>query len=282
MKKTLVAIAAFFCTISASAWNDMGHATVAAIAEKHLSRSASRAVKEYLGDKSMVLSASDADYCRAIWTLDLGFVPSNPEASQPAWIIELDRTLPKNIAVYAHMFTVDQDFNPYPDSNLNGKYIQNAVWEIAILADKLKKNAKNMDPVERQRDLLLLIHLVGDIHCPSHITYKPFTGQPGTITVAGRKGTFHHYWDASPEWGSWSFSDLAGELDNASVKEMKEISAGSPYDWGKDSAKSCYEVNQVKTGDSFHKSKVVEFRALSFSQLRKAGYRLAAILNDIF
>ena len=284
MKKLLLSAAILALAGGVSfAFNDMGHATVAALAEKHLSRSAAKAINEYLGKNTMVLHASDADYCRAIWTLDLGFTPSNLSASQPAWIVEFDRKQPGNISVYAHMFTVDENLNPYKDSNLNGKYIQNAVWEIAMLAEDLKKNAKTMDPETRRRELLLLIHLVGDIHCPSHITYGAFTSQPKEITVAGYKTKFHDFWDASPELGaSWSSRDLAAELDTASKDEIKAISAGTPYDWGKDSAKSCFKVNQTKTGDFFHKSTFVEFRDFSFDQIRKAGYRLAAILNDIF
>ena len=93
LKKTIciVALASLSCFFSPSAksWGDLGHATVAKIAQDHLTPKARKALKKYLGVPLPAI-ASDADADRSVWTMDLGFVPTNPDDARVAFLKEFD------------------------------------------------------------------------------------------------------------------------------------------------------------------------------------------------
>ena len=66
-------------------------------------------------------------------------------------------------------------------------------------------------------------------------------------------------------------------------KEIAQITAGTPYDWGYECAKLSYPVHQIKEGAKLDKRLYLnEFQPLAEKQIRNAGYRLAALLNSIF
>ena len=72
-------------------------------------------------------------------------------------------------------------------------------------------------------------------------------------------------------------------VDTSSKKEISEITNGDVYDWGRDSATRSLEAYElVHPGDVIPSTFPYDVRPLLYSQLRNAGYRLAAILNEIF
>ena len=284
MKKTLLlTVAILLGFVNSYAWDSMGHATIAALAERHLSPAARKALDKYLGGQDIILISSDPDYLRGKWTTDVGFKPDNLSDSRPEWVREFDRSLPDNYAVFPHTFTVDENLEPYHGPNLDGKFICDAMWYIEKFAEQLTREAETMDAQERRIAITIVIHMVGDIHCPSHVTYGAFTDQPGAFTIDGKSYKFHSFWDSILSNGApWSCCDLAEMLDNADRKEIAGITAGNPYEWAKACAQDCYEVSHIATDAAFPKSYIVEARQLGYSQARKAGYRLASILNRIF
>ena len=72
-------------------------------------------------------------------------------------------------------------------------------------------------------------------------------------------------------------------LDTYNKKQIAEVVAGTPYDWGYQSASASRKVHQVKEGEKLDKRLYLnEYMPLAESQIRNAGYRLAKVLNDIF
>ena len=53
-------------------------------------------------------------------------------------------------------------------------------------------------------------------------------------------------------------------------------------DWGTDSARASRHVHEVKEGAVLGMDYILDNLALTESQIRKAGYRLAKLLNEIF
>ena len=133
---------------------------------------------------------------------------------------------------------------------------------------------------------MLLVHFVGDMHCPEHIRYNPDDMTIGYYKVNFRKEDirYHTIWDDMiiEIKHPWSFSDLAYMFDSCSEDEIAEIVKGGPYDWGRDIAKCCWVTHQVKPGDVLTIDWYYDQLPLMRSQLRKAGYRLAKELNMIF
>ena len=291
MRKTilislLTVISLIINNYSLNAWGKLGHATIGHIAQEHLTPKARKAVSNYLDGKSLAAIASDADTYRGMWTMDLGFIPTNIDNARPPWMRGFDFSTPHNIAPYSHMITVDQEFNVYPTDNLNGEYIDNIAYYVTKLAQDLKENAEDMDPYERYKTIALIVHFVGDMHCPVHIVYRPDNVTKGKFKIdwKGESVNYHGWWDKFifDAYYDWSFSDMASLVDTANRKEINELTKGDVYDYAQDSARSCYSTAcKYKGGDSIDINYPTDVRDLLFSQLRNAGYRLAKILNDI-
>ena len=84
IKKTLlnlftVAAALYFNIYPSAGWGQIGHSTIAQVAQDHLTPEAERALDKYLDGLKLAIIASDADEYRSQWTVDLGFVPTNPD-----------------------------------------------------------------------------------------------------------------------------------------------------------------------------------------------------------
>ena len=73
MKRILTLLCAVVLVVSsASAWGRLGHATVAKIAENHLTKKAKKQITEYLHGESIVKWASYADDAKPELLIDLG------------------------------------------------------------------------------------------------------------------------------------------------------------------------------------------------------------------
>lgn len=73
MKKILLAALAILAlsSVDAGAWGKRIHATIAYIAEKHMTPKAKKTVQTLLGDESMVGVASNLDYYRQVMRYNL-------------------------------------------------------------------------------------------------------------------------------------------------------------------------------------------------------------------
>lgn len=292
MKKTvlmalLVPVLLFANLMNASAWGQVGHSTIAQVAQNHLTPKAQEALNRYLDGLPLAIIASDADVYRAFWTVDLGFIPTNPDDARVTWLTDFDFSTPLNISPWTHSITVDMDFNCYPTDNLDGAYINNAAYYIDRLAAELKENAENMDPFERYKAIAIIVHLMGDMHCPMHIVYLPDNVNKGHYFVywKGKQQKMHVIWDGRifDDYYKWGFLDMAYLVDTASAEQIAEITKGSVYDYASSSARDSWPVvSQYVEGDPLPKSYATDVRPILFSQLRNGGYRLAAIFNEAF
>lgn len=291
--KRIILISLFACAAlllgrtEASAWGKLGHSTIGYVADTHLSPKAKAALHEYLDGVTLAAIASDADLFRGQWTLDLGFVPTNPDASRVSFVTTFDFTTPLNISPYSHSITVDENYKCYPTDNLDGAYINNAAYYVDRLAAELKEKADEMDEYERYKAIALIVHLVGDMHCPMHIVYNPVNTIKGHADVIwkGKQTSLHSMWDGKlfTAYYDWGFVDMAKLVDTATKKQIKEITKGDIYDYASDSARNSWPaVCAYGAGDTLPASYVTDMRPVLFSQLRNGGYRLAAIFNEIF
>ena len=271
MKKIVTLLLALtLVTYSAAAWGRLGHATVAKIAENHLTKKAKKQITEYLHGESIVKWASYADDSKPELLVDLGFEPSDA----------------KRFITYPHTFEANADFTPYRDIRNGDKYIKNCIYYIEKMAEDLKQNAPNMTDSVRIASIALIVHFVGDMHCPEHIRY-PDDQTIGYYPVyfGKEKIRYHSLWDTPiiATRHPWGFSDTAAMLDTYNKEQIAKVTAGTPYDWGYDSAKVSYEVHSVKPEQKLDKRLYLnKYAPLAESQIRNAGYRLAALLNSIF
>lgn len=179
------------------------------------------------------------------------------------------------------------NFNCYPTDNLNGAYINNAAYYVDKLASELRDNAESMDTYERYKAIAIIVHLVGDMHCPMHIVYYPDNVVKGHYFVKwrGKEHDMHVIWDGGiwDTYYDWSFKDMAYLVDTASQEEIAKISSGTVYDYAESSARDSWPVvSAYSDGDTLPGTYATDIRPLLFSLLRNGGYRLASIFNEIF
>ena len=284
----LLSLVLFLCSVAGTesfAWSKVGHATIGQVAEDHLTPNAKAALRKYIG-VPLAGIASDADAFRAYWTVDLGFIPTNPDDARLKWLTKFDFTTPLNISPWSHSITVDEDFVCFKTDNLDGAYINNAAYYVDKLSSELHDHADEMSPLERYKAIALITHLIGDMHCPMHVVYLPKNTVKGHfyVTYKGKKYILHNIWDLYivNEFAT-SFCDMTMLVDTATKEEISEITEGTVYDWASDIGRKCWTVNnEYKEGDTLPNTYYYDHRDLLFSQLRNGGYRLAKIFNETF
>lgn len=260
MKRTFFLLTIILLSIAyqSLAWNRTGHNAVAAIAERNLTPKAKERIEKYLGNKSIVYYASWMDYYR--------HYPEYKATS--SW-----HTAPVNKDLY---YTDDLFKEP-----------GNAIYGLEYAMTNLK-NYKKLSDSTVAVNLYYIIHITGDMHCPVHVKY---TGVSKYKVLMGDKETdYHTVWDGVVLDGNhqWSYTEWADQLDRCTPQQKAAIMKGTPRDWFHETAVDCqgiYGMVEPKGTQISGKTDRVfmnNAQALADSQIMKAGYRLAKILNDLF
>lgn len=242
-------------SIDAAAWGQKGHEVTCAIAEKHLSKKAQKKINEIFEGKSIVYWAS--------------------------WLDNASRTPELAYTKTWHYKNIDAD-EAYETAQLNeaGDVITALTSQIAAL----KSGTLNHE-AEAQA-LKMVVHLVGDLHCPMHMGHRSDSGGNRWQIQFFNNGTnLHSLWDSAmlERAHNWGYSEWVDQLDRASKDEVKAIMAGSLDDWGKETykvAEKCYEL--IPVGSKLSYDEVRFWTPTIEEQLLRGGLRLAAVLNSIF
>ena len=260
MKKLIVLVVAFAVVSvnSAMAWGGFAHSAITEIAERNLTPQAREQIHHYLNH------------------------------SLPFYAIWMDQ--------YRHT-------DPYRPS---GKWHSNwmddsgavdlanekcAAYQVMRI-QKLMKNYKNMDKEEVRLNLLYLIHLVADMHCPGHNVWPKKSYPQYYYHLTNNKGgkeSFHKVWDVDAiEYGrkKWTASTYADKMATLSEKEIKKVCKGNAYKWAATSlpnAEKTFELTPKGSNKQKYSKKTrEEMRRICDEQAVKAGYRLAYVMNQIF
>lgn len=277
MKRILTILSALLLTSTAFAWSIREHATVAQIAEQHLTPKAKALVRKYLGGRPMAYYASHADFFRNEMIIDLGFEPA--EGSRKV--------------VFPHTFHADKKFNPYREVVKKGerKPHGNMLYHLDRITKGLAKEHATMNDSVRLVHLYILIHGIGDMHCPMHIRFIDREPSLGTYKVRFGKGknkrpvSYHALWDARMIGAihPWSYADLANLFDFYTEKEIAKFCKGDIFAWGKDVAIASFPMREYQEGDEIDEIAYRrKYQQVGELLLTKAGYRLAKVLNEIF
>ena len=255
MKHVTILIAVFLVSISQElfAWSSIEHDAITFIAECNLNPKAKKRIESYLGGRSIVYYASWMDHYR-----------KTPEyIFSDTW----------------HMGIVDENFKCI-------EAVRKETYRcIPALEEVIKKleNYKSLNDSTVEVSLKFLIHLVADMHCPSHISYA---NHPSfNVKYNGADISYHSVWDYAMlrQAHSWSYSEYQRQLDRYSVEEKKRIMQGNPREWFEQSAKDCVVIYEwAKPGDNLGIDFMNRARFLGESQMVKAGYRMAYLLNRLF
>jgi putative intracellular protease/amidase len=245
---------------TAPAWSQPGHNAIAALAEANLTPKAKTAIEDSLGDHSIIYYAMWADNHR-----------HTPEYKHTArW----------------HAARVDAQFrHTAATARKDGDVVTAVTQTAAALANG---NHKKLPAETVALNIKLLIHLVGDMHCPVHVDYPGGKNSFFAVYINGNKTTYHTVWDNHvPGVRKWSYTEWAQQLNRLRKDKIAAITAGVPADWFAETARDSRVIydwagpDTKLSGDAYtdFMNKAVP---LAESQIQKAGYRLARLLNDIF
>lgn len=239
----------------AFAWGQKGHDTTCAIAEKHLSRKAKKEIAKIFDGKSLVY-----------WANWMDNASNTPEyAYTKTW----------------HYKNIDAD-EVYENAAINEKGDVVRAIEEQIAALKSGKQTKE----EAAISLRMLVHFMGDLHCPMHMGHKSDSGGNKWQVQFFNNGTnLHSVWDSQmlERAHNWTYTEWAEQVDRADRKTRKEIVQGDPFTWGKETFEVCKVVyDETPVGSKLSYNETARWAPVIEQQLMRGGLRLAAVLNDIF
>ena len=251
---------AFLGVQSAMAWGGWGHHITAYIAEHHLTPEAKAKCQHYLKHNLPHYSVWQ-DYFRH---------------SKPFQEIH-----------YWHMNYVDENFSAIGNK---GNITRDATYQIERIVKEMGKGGyKNLSDSIVNLNLKLLIHMVGDMHCPSHVAYPKEMGlKGGKLYNNGKRVNRHTFWDGSPQYlhPKWKADKFLEVCDTYNEKQIKKVQKGNASKWGIENGRAMVRTYECwEDGDDVKKMTKEQREAIDeivFGQLRKGGYRLAAVLNNIF
>ena len=251
-----VALVMLFGGQSAKAWNGFGHSCAAYIAEQHLTPEAKAKCEKYL-QHSFVFYASWMDQWRYI----------KPYEETSSW----------------HVIYVDEDWKLDTSKQKYAEYQTERIW-------KELKDYKNLPDSLVRQNLIYLIHMVPDYHCPVHTFFRKgtHTERKYSLLTKGKKFALHTFWDASPGFKrkNWTMQRYCKEVDVISPKLAKKYQKGDPIKWANDALKQAhrvYPITPVNTETTtLSKEQTAQIHKLTDEMILKGAYRLARIINDVF
>ncbi len=255
MKRLTILCLALFAVLNGFAWGQKGHDVVAYIAENHLSPEAAQRVAEVLRGRSLVYYAN--------WMDNASHTPAY--AHTKTWhYMNIDE----------HETIETQPRHPKGD-------ILTAVNGIIKHIEKGK-----LSPEEEFDELRMLIHLVGDMHCPMHAGRSTDRGGNAVkVLYFSRETNLHSIWDSSlvESAHNWSYSEWQYQIDRVTEEFATQMQQGSIEDWFAQTvaiAKKVYEV--TPEGSKISYDYINAMAPVIEQQLLLGGLRLAGVLNRLY
>ena len=268
MKKITTALICALMLLSSSAafaWGPKGHDVVAAIAERHLTKKTKKALNELLDGKSIVYYSSWMDNIQ----------------NSPYWNDGYNQTKTW------HYANVDKGLT-YQTMTKNPK--GDVVTGLEMLTKELKDNYNNLTDSMKVDYVKMIVHMVGDMHCPMHAgRFSDRGGNQMKIKWFGQNANLHSVWDSKiiDSARKWSYSEWADHLDRTDKKFKNSVMCGTFEEWFMDTveyAASIYDYVENIDSETPNLSYkfVYDFSPLLEDRLLVGGYRLAYVLNSIF
>jgi hypothetical protein len=243
-------------SIPAFGWSEKGHNAIARIAQEHLTRKAERRITRLLEGHNMAYWSSWADGLRDDDRYDF----------LSTW----------------HYANADEGYT-YATSPKNPE--GDVYTAVNLCIERLE--AKGTSDSLRSMYLKLLIHFVGDMHCPMHAGRAGDRGGNGfAVNFRGAASNLHLLWDSQIVDAShvWSAADWAQNIDHRmNRRERRALGGGTPLEWMEQTITLSHLLYADTPQDKpLSWPYINRYSPLVEQKFMEGGYRLARILNDIF
>ena len=261
---TLIALL-FVSMLPATAWGPKGHDVVAAIAEHHLTCKAKRQISKLLDGKSIVYYSSWMDNIQ----------------NSPYWEDGYNKTKTWHYANVDKGLTYET-----MQKNENG----DVVTALTMLTDEMLDNYKHLTDSMKVDYLKMIVHMVGDLHCPMHAgRLSDLGGNRMKVKWFRQDTNLHSVWDSKmiDSARKWSYTEWCDQLDRKDRKYRKEVMSGTYEDWFTETVEAAADIYEYvesmdQASPNLSYQFVYDFSPLLEERLLHAGYRLAYVLNEIF
>ncbi len=256
--KFIFPVVAILVAFSLISWGVAGHRTIAKIAENHLTAKANLAVKAILGDEEIPLVSTFGDEIRA-----------NPKfRGTGSW----------------HYINPPQDLD-YPQFV---KYLKTDTAANVYNA-LLKMTAELKNPALSKKDRLfalkMVIHLVGDLHQPMHVSREEDQGgNKIKLRFNNKESNLHSIWDSGLiEYNGFTFTEMATALDNVSDAKIKKWQSDDIKKWLFESYQISTQLyKEIEGKTSLDYMYYPDHASIYKERVQKAGIRLAGLLNGVY
>jgi hypothetical protein len=260
LKITLVLVL-FYIPVKAMCWGQLGHRIVAEIADSYLTAKTRAEIKKILGNESIAMASNWADFVKS----DSAFKYLD------TWhYINFE----KNLGYDQVKEVLRKDTGTVKD----------AYGAIIFLSKELKK--KKLPLAKKQMYLRLLIHIVGDVHQPLHVSPVGSTGGNDIkLQWFGQSSNLHRVWDSDLiEEQQLSYTEYSTYLNHTTATERKSLQAQPISKWLYDSYVLAENLHNEITENNPRLSYRYNYDHIKTlnEQLLKGGVHLAGLLNQIF
>tara|TARA_B100000508_G_scaffold60116_1_gene46736 strand:+ start:16903 stop:17664 length:762 start_codon:yes stop_codon:yes gene_type:complete len=248
-----VFVVIMFSSLSAGAWGMIGHRVVGQVAEEHLSETAQKKVNEILGTMTLAEVSNWMDDIKS---------DSKYDSLRP-WHYT---TIPDGKTY--------KDITPSEDGDV--------VQGIKMMVEGLKSG--ELSPKLEREYLMILVHLVGDVHQPLHVgNGEDRGGNDVKVEWFWDSSNLHRVWDSGIiDSKQYSYTELTNLVNHPTEDEVTEWQSSTVEDW----ANECLEFRDGIYDLPANKKINYEYRHKHWrtvkSQLAKGGVRLAGLLNEIY
>jgi S1/P1 Nuclease len=259
-KHSLLLFGLFVVSVVLISWGVTGHRAIGRLAENHLSPQAKAGIQELLG------SASLADV--STWADEVRNLPEYRPTG--AWHY---LNLPLGLS-----FT---DFEKQVKGMTEENVYSALLKEEQALSDKATPREKKVEALK------FIVHFVGDLHQPMHISRSEDKGG-NTIQVNydGSGTNLHSLWDSKLiDHLGLTYDLLAEKCDHNSAAQVKQWQSDPLIRWIWESyvvSSTLYgEIDAMKgraLDDSYYQAHI----GIIQQRIAQAGIRLAGVLNEIF
>lgn len=241
----------------ADAWGPDGHRIIAEIAEQRLSDEAKAAIADLLDGQAMADVSTWADQVRSReeyrWTGPLHYA---------------------NLAAGATRFDMDRDCGEA------GCVVSAIKRYRAVLEDDAAAREEKVEALK------FLIHFVGDIHQPLHVSFaRDRGGNDVKVTFLGHATNLHRVWDA----GLIDTRDVPWPVymetlsERITVDQRAAWATTDPSVWATESYQlAVSNAYAIPHGGELGEEYVSRNIGIVETRLSQGGVRLAIVLNEVF
>lgn len=258
MKKKIFAGLAIVAVFALVSWGPVGHRTVATIAYNHLTPQAKAGIRKLIGDTSLADISTWADEVRS----------SNPAYAS---------TAPWHFLNLKSGYTYDQFADAVSKAPKPNVYTALQKCEADLKSD-------TTSPGNRAIALKFVVHLVGDLHQPMHVSHaEDLGGNRIQVKLFDYQTNLHSVWDSGLlRQHSLTLDMYAAEWDKATPQQIATWQHDDMLKWLYESYVISEQIyadvaKNPNLGDKYYN----EAMPIVAKRIEQGGIRLAGVLNDI-